>query len=117
MKLPLRTADTIRDEVEQVYDHITKRAYETLSAGDGRSGLASFNLTGQSNEPDNGLGDGDMPGDISITGVNPKNIALRAERSGLGTGRIYTLSATVTDAAGNSTTVTSTCMVPRDQRN
>ena len=42
-----------------------------------------------SNEPDNGLGDGDTANDIVI--VDDLTVKLRAERSGTGNGRIYTL--------------------------
>jgi hypothetical protein len=86
----------------------------TVAAGDGGSGLAAaVSVTGLSNEPDNGLGDGDTTGDIVINGGS---VQLRAERSGKGTGRTYTLTATVSDLAGNSTTATSGCAVPHDQR-
>ena len=87
----------------------------TVSTTDSGSGAGSFTVAGASNEPDNGLGDGDTAGDISITGVNPKTIALRAERAGGGNGRVYTLNASATDLAGNLTVVTSTCTVPRNQ--
>ena len=88
-------------------------------AGDALSGVVedSFKISGTSNEPENGPGDGDTGPDISITGGNPKNVALRAERFGGGTGRVYSLTATVMDQAGNSTTVTSSCTVPHDQKN
>lgn len=52
-----------------------------------------------SNEPINGLGDGDMAPDWEITGNLTVN--LRAERSGTGTGRIYTITVQCKDAAGN----------------
>jgi hypothetical protein len=53
-----------------------------------------------SNEPTDGLGDGDQTPDWEITG----NLAvdLRAERSGAGSGRVYTLAVECTDATGNS---------------
>lgn len=64
-----------------------------------------------SSEPDNGLGDGDKPGDIVI---NPDGaIQLRAERSGSGSGRAYTLTYSATDRAGNTTTESVT--VPHDR--
>ena len=55
-----------------------------------------------SNEPDNGLGDGDTANDIVI--VDDYHFKLRAERSGNGDGRIYTITYKVTDDCGNSTT-------------
>ncbi len=54
----------------------------------------------RSNEPDNGLGDGDTAGDIVRTG--PLSLQLRAERSASGSGRVYTLDVLCTDAAGNA---------------
>ena len=84
----------------------------TVTANDALSGLASFSVTGTSNEPPN-------PGesDIVITGggLQPCVIQLRAERLGTGTGRIYTLTATASDLAGNTTTVKTTVIVPHDQ--
>ncbi len=63
-----------------------------------------------SNEPDNGLGDGDTPNDIVI--IDDFTFNLRAERSGNGTGRIYTIVYEVTDACGNSTQAEATVTVP-----
>jgi uncharacterized protein len=50
-----------------------------------------------SNEPDNGVGDGDTLHDIVLTG--PLTVDLRAERSGGGGGRIYTLTVACQDHA------------------
>ena len=66
-----------------------------------------------SNEPDNGLGDGDTPDDIVIVG--DFTFKLRAERSGTGDGRIYTITYQVTDACGNSTIATATVTVPHSR--
>jgi len=63
-----------------------------------------------SNEPDNGEDDGDTINDIVI--VDDFTFMLRAERSGIGTGRIYTITYTVTDACGNSTTQSVTVTAP-----
>jgi hypothetical protein len=84
----------------------------TISAADVLSGLASFTVTGTSNE----LQDPSAP-DIIITGTGqgPHTVQLRADRLGTGTGRVYTLTSTVTDAAGNVVNVISTCVVPHDQ--
>jgi hypothetical protein len=67
-----------------------------------------------SNEPDNGLGDGDTENDIVI--VDNFHFQLRAERSGTGNGRIYTIAYRVTDACGNSIIGTSQVVVPHDFR-
>ncbi len=65
-----------------------------------------------SNEPENGLGDGDMAPDWEITGDDTVN--LRAERSGQGSGRVYTIAVTCTDACGNSSTGNGVVNVPHD---
>lgn len=65
-----------------------------------------------SNEPDNGLGDGDTANDIVI---NPDgSILLRAERSGTGSGRLYTITYRATDIAGNETIASTAVSVPHD---
>jgi len=66
-----------------------------------------------SSEPDNGLGDGDTANDIVINADG--SILLRAERSGRGDGRIYTITYRATDAAGNSTTASATVTVPHNK--
>ncbi len=52
-----------------------------------------------SNEPANGSGDGNTNTDWRTTG--DLTLELRAERSGGGTGRIYTITVEATDASGN----------------
>ena len=64
-------------------------------------------------EYDSTLGDGNTTDDILID--ENGNIYLRAERSGAGTGRIYTITFTVTDASGNSTSASATVSVPHNQ--
>ncbi|HMG61265.1 MAG TPA: hypothetical protein VK583_16170 [Burkholderiales bacterium] len=88
----------------------------TVAASDALSGLApgSPTVTGTGNEAANGLGDGNTAPDIVITG---SMVQLRAERSGTGAGRIYTLAASASDLAGNVAIATATCTVPHDQRN
>jgi len=66
-----------------------------------------------SSEPDNGLGDGDTPNDIDVTGAMTVN--LRAERSGTGNGRTYTITVEAKDAAGNKSTSTVAVVVPKNQ--
>lgn len=77
-------------------------------------GVASSRIVSvTSNEPDDGLGDGDTAGDIEVTG--PLSVKLRAERSGSGNGRLYTITVAVADAAGNTTTRSVTVGVPKSQ--
>lgn len=68
-----------------------------------------------SNEPDNGEDDGNTVNDIVI--VDDFHFKLRAERSGIGTGRIYTITYIVTDACRNSTTQSVTVTVPLSMGN
>jgi hypothetical protein len=68
----------------------------------------------ESNEPVDGLGDGDTSPDWEITGDLTLN--LRAERSGKGTGRIYTITVECGDAVGNTTTASVTVVVPKNKK-
>ncbi|MDX1613864.1 MAG: ExeM/NucH family extracellular endonuclease [Candidatus Promineifilaceae bacterium] len=68
-------------------------------------------LSVTSNEPDNGLGDGDTENDIVILGDG--TVDLRAERSGTGDGRIYTFTYEAVDDCGNSTMATAEVVVPK----
>ena len=82
----------------------------------GPTGFALLSAT--SNEPDQGLGDGDFANDIqefALGGPDTSGL-LRAERSGLGMGRIYTLTYQGMDAAGNSAICGPSVAVPRDLR-
>ena len=66
----------------------------------------------QSNEPANGSGDGNTPSDWQILGDH--SVALRAERSGTGSGRTYTITIQAEDVAGNpSAPSTVTVTVPK----
>jgi hypothetical protein len=85
----------------------------TISAADVLSGLASFNVTATSNEPSDDVNEPDIV--ITGTGLQPQTVQLRASRRGPGTGRIYTINTTATDAAGNVVSATSTCTVPHDR--
>lgn len=71
-----------------------------------------YNIT--SNEPDNGLGDGDMANDWQID-MYGQNLLLRAERSGKGIGRIYTFNVYGWDEAGNWFDQIATVSVPHDK--
>jgi hypothetical protein len=64
-----------------------------------------------SNEPENGLGDGDTAPDSQI--IDRLLVKLRAERSGRGNGRIYTIDVQTTDILGIRRVDTVTVTVPK----
>jgi hypothetical protein len=67
-----------------------------------------------SNEPDDGLGDGNTTDDVQGAEFGTADFAfqLRAERAGNGTGRIYTVTYTVTDGSGNTASASATVTIP-----
>jgi hypothetical protein len=86
----------------------------TVTVTDNADPGATFTLVSvTSNEPDNGEDDGDTVNDIVI--VDSDTFKLRAERSGTGTGRIYTITYQATDACGNVTVASATVTVPLSQ--
>jgi len=72
-----------------------------------------------SSEPDDAPagGDGNTRNDIqgADIGTADFDFTLRAERDGTGPGRVYTVSYAATDHSGNSTSATSTVVVPHDE--
>jgi hypothetical protein len=70
-----------------------------------------------SNEPDDGIGDGNHEPDIMGADEETEDYAfqVRAERSGTGAGRVYTVVYRVTDAGGLETWATAFIEVPHDQ--
>ena len=71
-------------------------------------------LSVSSNEPIEGLGDGDTSPDWEI--VDNHHLRLRAERAGSGQGRVYVITIVATDSAGQSTSKTLTVGVPNNRR-
>jgi hypothetical protein len=67
-------------------------------------------LSVSSSEPVNGTGDGDTAPDWEL--VDATHVLLRAERSGNGTGRLYTIRVAATDASGNITIAEIVVAVP-----
>ncbi len=70
-------------------------------------------LSVASNEPINSTDDGDTAPDWQV--IDAHHVKLRAERSGIGTGRVYTVTVTCNDAAGVSSSQTVTVSVPLSQ--
>jgi hypothetical protein len=81
---------------------------------DDRDPAPTCSLSVVSNEPLNGTGDGDTSPDWVV--IDARRLQLRAERSGTGTGRVYTLTVTCGDASGNLATRQLGVTVPKNQR-
>ena len=58
---------------------------------------------------------GDGNGSEGMVIVDGQTVQLRAERDGMGDGRVYTIFANATDSEGNATQVTCKVQVPHDQ--
>ena len=88
----------------------------TIAADDDTPSIKLLSIT--SSEPDNGLGDGDKPNDIqeATFGTADFDFKLRAERSGTGQGRKYTITYEVTDSWGNRAQAKGNVLVPHDQK-
>ncbi len=74
-----------------------------ISASDIVDGATEVTVTVSSNEASNGKGDGNTDSDYEIV-MNPdgtQDVYVRSERSGKGNGRIYTISMSTSDVAGN----------------
>lgn len=76
-------------------------------------GTPSCALSVVSSEPDNGQGDGNTTGDIEVVDAN--HLRLRAERSGNGPGRTYTITATCGDSGGGSSSTQTAVVVPHNK--
>ncbi len=80
------------------------------------SGVVLLSAAVSSNEPANGQGVGDTTADWTEPVIDEVNgiitLQLRAERSGGGGGRVYTISITAADESGNSRTVDVYVTVP-----
>jgi hypothetical protein len=117
-----KTAPTVKVTVDKdmlwPLNHQLVSVTASVYADDSLSGIDSVVLTSiTSSEADNGLGDGDTPNDIQGAdfGTFDTNFMLRAERAGNGPGRVYTITYTVTDKAGNKTKASATVTAPHDQ--
>lgn len=77
-------------------------------------GPVNLSLSVKSNEPINGTGEGDGAPDWQV--VNAHLVRLRSERGGKGNGRVYTITITATDSAGQLTSKAVTVSVPKNQK-
>jgi hypothetical protein len=98
-------------------DHRLVPIAVSVQLADELSGAAGFVLVAAtSSEPDNGLGDGDRGNDVQGFAAGTADTAgrLRAERSGTGSGRVYSVVYEASDAAANSARCTVRVTVPHD---
>jgi hypothetical protein len=110
---PSISSATASPSVLAVADHRMVPVVVNVSASDQCGGSFACRIVNViSNEPADGLGDGDTAPDWEITG--DLTLKVRAERSGMGTGRVYTITIVCVDASGNQTTSTVTVTVPKN---
>ena len=76
-------------------------------------GIPVCSLSAISSEPDDGGGDGSTTGDIEI--VDDHHLRLRAERSGQGPGRAYTVTVACTDSGGGASSTQTAVIVPHNR--
>ncbi len=93
-------------------NHKMRDVAVSYSSSDNCPGPITCQLRVSSNEPVDGLGDGNTAPDWIV--VNNHLVKLRAERSGTGNGRVYTITVRCTDQYGNARTATTTVKVPHD---
>lgn len=90
------------------------------NANDNSGGSVTLSAGVSSDEPEDGLGDGDQSPDWNEPVIDQENgiitLQLRAERSGSGDGRVYTITITATDESGNSSQAQVEIIVPHDKR-
>jgi hypothetical protein len=120
-----RTAPTLAPKLLDVSilwppDHTLRAVTIAANAGDNLTIPVTLAVAVQSNEPADDGGDGStdvdwyMDSDGNPTGIIA--LRLRAERSGDGTGRIYTVTITATDEVGNQSSSAVQISVPHDSK-
>lgn len=93
-------------------NHKMRNVNVSYTSTDNCPGPITCTLSVSSNEPDNGQGDGNTRNDWQV--LNDNMVRLRAERSGTGTSRIYSIIVTCTDQYGNSASDTTEVRVPHN---
>ena len=98
-------------------NHTMRLVASSISVADACDAAPDANVTVASNEAVNGLGDGDTAPDWLVQqNLNGSfDVWVRAERSGLGGGRVYTLRATASDHSGNTAAQSGSVTVAHNQ--
>jgi hypothetical protein len=94
-------------------NHKMKTVKVAVDADDACGEVTTRIVQVTSNEPVNDQGDGNTGPDWLIS--DDGKLQLRAERSGGGNGRVYTITVEATDEAGNTTTGTTEVTVPHSK--
>ncbi len=87
---------------------------------DNGGGLVLLDVSVQSSEPLDAAGDGSTEVGFAVASIDNAAgivvVQLRAERSGTGDGRVYTVTIIATDGSGNQSTATVNVRVPHDRK-
>lgn len=108
---PVITGASATPSVLTSPNHKLRDVLVSYNASDNLSGVTTCTLGVASNEPTNGDGDGDTAPDWLV--LDAHRLQLRAELSGGGAGRVYTVTVTCSDAAGNTSSSNVSVSVPR----
>ena len=109
--VPLDLSVSVSPHILWPPNHKMVKIIPTIAVSGDQCGSGEVTLLSiTSNEDDNDVGDGNTMGDIFIT--DDGSIYLRAERSGTGSGRVYTITYQAVNV-GNATVATATVTVPK----
>lgn len=95
-------------------NHTLRTVEATVVATDNCPGVTFVLSAVESDEPENGTGDGDTAPDIADAEIGTPDLEflLRSERAGTGDGRTYTVTYTAVDGSDNETEDSATVEVP-----
>jgi hypothetical protein len=109
-KTPPRLSDIIADKIAlSPPNHKLIDVYLAYDAAN-NCAITTCQVSVESNEPVNGTGDGDTAPDWEV--IDSHHVRLRAERSGKGKGRIYSVRISCADRSNNMTSKTVSVFVP-----